>query len=131
MLGFDFVKPFLTLVFVYLYVMCGVRQFIYEDDFTPKMIIGPVMYIIQMLLYCIGLHILFEAFGHYYVNSEMPRLGNEKLLNGLKEGVFIIDKKEDTLLFQNDSAKTLTKRMLNESGINLFGEKDSVMKSKL
>ena len=84
-----------------------------------------------MALHCTAVHILFEAFGHYYVNSEMPRIGNEKLLNGLEEGVFIIDKKENTMLFKNNAAKKLTKRMLDESGINLIDERDSVLKSNL
>ena len=40
-----------------------------------------------------------------YVKSELPRIGNETLLNDLKEGVFIIEEETSLVLFQNTKAK--------------------------
>ena len=36
-------------------------------------------------------HMVVTWMGKTFVKSEVPRVGNEKLLNGLQEGVFIIE----------------------------------------
>ena len=36
-------------------------------------------------------HMVVTWMGKTFVKSEVPRVGNEKILNGLQEGVFIIE----------------------------------------
>ena len=57
------------------------------------------------------IYLIFSLAGSYYVKAEVPRIGNEKLLNGLKEGVFVIDEDSQSVLFRNSSAKHLNKRL--------------------
>ena len=59
--------------------------------------------------------------GQKLVDSEMPRQSNEKLLNGLKEGVFIADENSGELLFQNVAAFKLSRFL--ESGDSADAEK--------
>ena len=37
--------------------------------------------------------------GQKFVKAEIPRIGNENLLNGLKEGVFVTDEDTNLVLF--------------------------------
>ena len=60
---------------------------------------------------CAILYLCFSVFGSYYVKAEIPRIGNENLLNGLKEGVYVIDEDSQSVLFRNSSAKHLNKRI--------------------
>ena len=39
-----------------------------------------------------------------YVKAELPRESNERLLNNLKEGVFILHEDKNKLLFTNSAA---------------------------
>ena len=45
------------------------------------------------------IHMIFTWIGSKFVMSELPRVGNEKLLNGLSEGVFIIEEETSHVLF--------------------------------
>ena len=44
-------------------------------------------------------HMIITWIGSKFVTSELPRVGNEKLLNGLQEGVFIIEEETSHVLF--------------------------------
>ena len=45
------------------------------------------------------IHMIITWVGSKFVMSELPRVGNEKLLNGLQEGVFIIEEETSHVLF--------------------------------
>ena len=51
------------------------------------------------------MHCLISVTGYLYVEAEIPRIGNEKLLNQLEEGVFIVDQASGETIFHNDAAK--------------------------
>ena len=63
------------------------------------------------LVFITFIYLIFSLAGSYYVKAEIPRIGNEKLLNGLEEGVFVIDENSQSVLFRNSSAKHLNKRL--------------------
>ena len=44
-------------------------------------------------------YLLISWSGANYVKAEIPRLGNESLLNGLKEAVFVFDDDSRDILF--------------------------------
>ena len=44
-------------------------------------------------------HMIITWVGSKFIMSELPRIGNEKLLNSLQEGVFIIEEETSHVLF--------------------------------
>ena len=42
-----------------------------------------------------------------YVKAELPRESNERLLNNLKEGVFILHEDKNKILFTNSAAQRI------------------------
>ena len=68
--------------------------------------------------------------GFIFVEAELPRLGNEKLLNGLKEGVFIIEEESSIIQFQNHAAKRFISEFSESFGISMVEEKDIFEKNQ-
>ena len=72
------------------------------------------------------IYLIFSLAGSYYVKAEVPRIGNEKLLDGLKEAVYVIDEGSQSTLFRNSSAKQLNKRLSSWKNIMNTRIDDSV-----
>ena len=66
--------------------------------------------------------------GYIYVQAELPRISNEKLLNNLKEGVFIIEDESSLVLFQNRAAKRFNVRIKETSNVRIIDESESLNK---
>lgn len=56
-------------------------------------------------LFCYFIHLMTSLFGKYYVQSEILRIGNESILDGLEEGVIIKDEFTNEIIYINKSAK--------------------------
>ena len=56
----------------------------------------------------------------------MPRIGNENLLNGLKEGVFVMDEKTNFVVFQNKAARSMNKTFNEKMSLSLLDENDYI-----
>ena len=54
---------------------------------------------INMILYTGAVYVLISWSGAQYVRAEIPRIGNENILNGLKEAVFVVDEDSRYILF--------------------------------
>lgn len=50
-------------------------------------------------------HLVINWVGNTYMNSEVSKVGNEALLDNLKEGVVIMDQDNGTVMFLNEAAK--------------------------
>ena len=62
--------------------------------------------------------------------AEVPRVGNEKLLNGLQESVFIIEEETSHVLFQNSAASQFNRKMMNNYSMGLMDQNDIFDKSQ-
>ena len=60
----------------------------------------------------------------------MPRASNQKLLNDLKEGVFVIDEDTNLVLFQNTAAKRLNTRLKERSFVSFIDLNENFDKSQ-
>jgi len=60
----------------------------------------------------------------------MPRIGNENLLNGLKEGVFVMDETSNFVVFQNKAARSLNNHHNVKMSLSLLDANDYFDMSK-
>ena len=51
--------------------------------------------------------------GFKYLKSRLAKTGQESLLNNLKEGVFLINESDSTMLFMNVAAKRINERLIS------------------
>ena len=61
-----------------------------EDGFDAKVVYMTLMVMVQLLLGCLIIHMIFTKFGFNYLSAELERRSNELVLNNLEEGVIII-----------------------------------------
>ena len=54
---------------------------------------------LQLSITITAMHCFISFAGYNYVESEVPRVANEKLLHNLDQGVFIMDESDGSLLF--------------------------------
>lgn len=67
-----------------------VRHIVYEDPLMGS-IAKTLNSLIWQLVFAGAIHIIINWLGYKFVKAEIPRIGNEAILNGLKEGVFVLD----------------------------------------
>ena len=58
--------------------------------------------------------------GINYIEAELPRMSNEKLLNNLREGVFILEDDVFEVLFSNKAAQRLDKTLRKDCKATLL-----------
>ena len=75
------------------------------------------------------IHIVITWMGSMFVKAELPRIGNEKLLNGLQEGVFIVEEETSHVLFQNSAAGHFNTKMNTNYSVTLLDENNIFDKS--
>ena len=66
--------------------------------------------------------VLFSWVGNYFVEAELPRLGNDQLLNNLKEGIVIIEEDSSIIKFMNETAKKLMTEFSDNFSISVLDE---------
>ena len=78
---------------------------------------------IHVLLTTAFIHIFLSLFGYTFVSSEASRVANEKLLNNLDQGVFIMDQNDGSVLFLNRAAKTLNTKLKSNCSQSILDKK--------
>ena len=76
------------------------------------------------MYYSLCVHVLLSWIGFQYVAAELPRESNERLLNNLQEGVFIVSEDNKQVLFQNTAADRIKINLESECVMNLTSEKN-------
>ena len=79
-----------------------------------------------MILYTGAVYVLISWSGAQYVRAEIPRIGNENILNGLKEAVFVVDEDSRYILFQNSAAQTLNSRESHVGSFSVMPDKNEI-----
>ena len=104
-----------------LYVYFVIRKYLYEEEIE----LGTSFTWIFTLMLLSGWAFTFLTWvGSIFVAAELPRLGNDQLLNGLKEGVLIIEEDSNEIKFMNKSAKRLMTEFSNNFNISMQNEKN-------
>ena len=73
-----------------MWVSMVVGKYIYLESVSENLA-SNVFHLLYVFLFTAQVYLIFSLAGSYYVKAEIPRIGNENLLNGLKEGVYVID----------------------------------------
>lgn len=107
---FSYKLPCIVYMLSQVYISLLVPKYIYMETLSENLL-SAVFHTGYGMTICAILYLCFSVFGSYYVKAEIPRIGNENLLNGLKEGVYVIDEDSQSVLFRNSSAKHLNKRI--------------------
>lgn len=68
----------------------------------------------------LGIHLVVTKVGMIYVETEVLKNGNEKLLNTLTEGVIIFRGDRKDVIFTNTKAKRLQENLMSSQGSDLY-----------
>ena len=113
-----------------MYIGLFLRTYLYEDAFDMQMISPVLAYLAMQLFLSAIAYMIITWIGSIFVEAEIPRLGNEKLLNGLKEGVFIIEEDSSIIQFQNHAAKRFISEFSANFSISMVEERDIFEKNQ-
>lgn len=114
---------------VQLYLNIIPSKFLYEEE--QKGNLGTDLSQVLSLLFMNCIANLFLAWiGSLFVEAELPRQGNEKLLNGLKEGILILEEDSSTIQFHNQAALRLITKYSEKFSINFIDEKNTFEKER-
>ena len=83
-----------------LYVM----RVVYHNDEVAPLVVNFLISCIFHSLNLLFVHLVMMKLGMSIVDVIVLRMGNEKLLDGLEEGVIIVDEDSDDILYYNASA---------------------------
>ena len=98
------------------YYIAYCRESLYNDQIG--LITDISVYTIWNFVYVFNLSMLYfimSWIGHMYVEAEIPRQSNERLLNNLKEGVFIVGEDQRKIMFTNTVAKRISQQLYSDS----------------
>ena len=88
------------------YVMVFCRFYLYQDDVPLiELVASFLVPCLTQVCNCAFLHIVISWVGLKFVEAEMPRENNERLLNNVREGVIIVGVNDSKVMFMNNSAK--------------------------
>ena len=89
-----------------MYYIAGCREFLYNDQIgLITDIFAYTMWNLALLFNLAIMYFIISWIGYMYVEAELPRQSNERLLNNLKEGVFIVGEDQRKIMFTNTAAK--------------------------
>ena len=77
---------------------------LYGNEVTASLITKVVLGCFLQFFNLFFIHIVMTQVGMIFVNSETVRVGNEEILNNMKEGVVILHEENDQVLFANKAA---------------------------
>ena len=122
--SYDYYKSIISLILYNLWTMVIVQIVIYQKDEPVKLVSAFFVSSIVMMYYCVAVHVLLSWIGFQYVQAELPRESNERLLNNLQEGLFIVSEDNKEVLFQNSAASRIKTNLESECVMNLTSDKN-------
>ncbi len=106
MYAFNFWRSTTALLLFTGYVMVFCRFYLYQDDVPLSVLVTSFLVSCLWQVYnCAFMHIVISWVGLKFVEAEMPRERNERLLNNVREGVIIVGVNDSKVMFMNDSAQ--------------------------
>ena len=131
----DFWAKLLIFFAAYFYIMALMPYLLFYQDkslldlFTSN-VVGAIFWIPTFVCF----ELTLNWFGYLYLRAELPRKGNEMLLENLQEGVFIFEEESTDLLFQNSAGKQINKRFQTDYGFSVAKKgdrRDNIVINKL
>ena len=108
--SFDFWSAF-GLICLQNYYLVAVRLCLYDGYDLTTLIRQHTMACILIGISCVFIHIIISWIGFKFVEAELPRESNERLLNNFKEGVVILNEIKSEILFTNFAARQINQQV--------------------
>ena len=87
---FDFYPSIVCIMIVHLTQIAS-ESILYGNEITTSLVISVLGVCILQFINLFTIHILITKVGMIFVESEIVRIGNDQILNNLKEGVIILN----------------------------------------
>ena len=87
---FDFYPTIVCVVMVHLSQIAS-ESILYGNEITASLVISVLGVCVLQFINLFTIHILITKVGMIFVESEIVRIGNDQILNNLKEGVIILN----------------------------------------
>ena len=81
------------------------KSILYGNEITALFVIQVLGVCVIQFLQLFTVHIIITKVGMIFVEAEIVRVGNDQILNNMKEGVVILHEKTENVLFVNNAAK--------------------------
>ena len=104
-------------------------MYLYEEELI-EFISEDLRWLISLLIMTICIYMLITWVGNLFVAAELPRQGHEKLLNGLKEGILILEEDSSIIKFYNQAARRLITEYSDKFSITVIDERNVFEKEK-
>ena len=105
-----------------MYVGIVLRKYLYEQD-LDDIFQKDSSIILSLFVMSAFAQVIITWAGSIFVASELPRQGNDELLNGLKEGILILEEDSSIIKFQNQAALRLITEYSDNLSISVVDEK--------
>ena len=105
------------------------RGSLYGQEITAGIVFEGLFTVFWLFMNLLGTHIILEWIGMIFVKSESIRIGNENLLNGLEEGVVILDEDTTNVHFLNKAAKAFKIKMNENFSMQLMENDEEINQS--
>ena len=93
-----------------------------------KIFLADIIFIYASLLTIVC---LYNWVGFLYLDAKMPNDSNQRLLNNLKEGVYILQEDDFTLQFKNSAANRLDDKLQKRCNISFCSDGNFESKKKI
>ena len=87
---FDFYPSIVCIIIVHLSQIAS-ESILYGNEITTSHVISVLGICVLQFLQLFTIHIIITKVGMIFVESEIVRIGNDQILNNLKEGVIILN----------------------------------------
>ena len=95
-------------------VFVAIPKILYNDELpVEKISVKFLGMIVIISLASVTVYMYTNWAGHKYVRSRLAKTGQESLLNNLKEGVYLFNESDSTMLFMNVAAKRINDRLMS------------------
>ena len=101
---FDFYPSIACIVGVHLSHIFS-ESVLYGHEITALFVIQVLGVCVIQYLQLFTVHIIMTKMGMIFVEAEIVRIGNDQILNNMKEGVVILHETSENVLFVNTAAK--------------------------
>ena len=108
--SFDFWSAF-ALVILQNYYLVAIRFCLYNGYDLATLIRQHTTACIIISGSCASIHIMISWIGLKFIEAELPRESNERLLNNFKEGVIILNEQKSEILFTNFAARQINQQV--------------------
>ena len=130
MYGWHYWANLIAIFVTLFYLMYGVETTLYAKEADSELISTFIFSLILTAWYTCVIQCFMSSIGYLYVEAEIPRSGHQMLLNNLKEGVYISDDTNGSVMFSNKAADRVNRKLMENGNTSLVDNDDIIDKEQ-